>query len=106
MLRYIRNGTNNQKEAFSRVQNKIRVVLDLLEQTDTALAICFKYSIHPTQARKWKEQAPLNLKQSFSSNSAFAELKEKDNLIQNLYTQVGKLQYQLDWLKKKMGVAC
>jgi len=85
---------------------KIRVVLDLLEQTDTASAICSKYSIHPTQARKWKEQALLNLKQSFSSNSAFAELKEKDNLIQNLYTQVGKLQYQLDWLKKKMGVAC
>jgi hypothetical protein len=30
-------------------------------------------------------------------------LKERDKLIEELYKQVGKLQTQLDWLKKKMG---
>jgi transposase-like protein len=84
---------------------KVRVVSDLLKQEDTLSAICSRYQIHPTQARRWKEQALLHLKQSFSGASSAAVMQEKDKLIEDLYTQVGKLQYQLDWLKKKMGVA-
>ena len=30
--------------------------------------------------------------------------RKKDDLIRRLYEQVGKLQIQVDWLKKKMGI--
>ena len=30
--------------------------------------------------------------------------KEQEDLIRRLYEQVGKLQIQMDWLKKKMGI--
>lgn len=82
---------------------KVNVVLALLKQEETVSQICSRYLIHPTQAHRWKEQALANLRQSFSGKGIEASLREKDKLIEELYTQVGKLQYQLDWLKKKMG---
>jgi len=30
--------------------------------------------------------------------------QEKDDLMRRLYEQIGKLQIQVDWLKKKMGI--
>lgn len=82
---------------------KVRVVLDVLKQEETQAQICSRYSIHPTQLRRWKEKLLEAVKQSFDGVSVSDQLKEKDRLIDELYQQVGKLKYQLDWLKKKMG---
>ncbi len=81
------------------------MVSELLKEEETLSQICSKFMIHPTQARRWREQALLNLKQSFSGQSVQRRLADKDKLTEELYTQIGKLQYQLDWLKKKMGLA-
>lgn len=82
---------------------KVKVVLELLKQEESSSQICSRYAIHPTQARKWKQQALLNLQHSFSGKTIQNRLKEKDGLIEELYAQIGKLKYELDWLKKKMG---
>lgn len=85
-------------------QFKVKVVLALLRQDETMSQICSKFGIHPTQARRWKEKALLNLQQGFAGKSVKKQLLEKDELIEELYRQVGKLNYELEWLKKKMGV--
>lgn len=82
---------------------KTNVVLELLKQEETISQICSKYSIHPTQARRWKDYVLQVVKQSFNGKTVSKQLKEKDRLIEDLYRQIGKLNYQLDWLKKKMG---
>jgi len=81
---------------------KTKVALELLRGADTPSAICSSYSIHPTQARNWKNQALSGLQSVFSGSSS-QELKQKDKLIEELYKQVGQSKVELDWLKKKMG---
>jgi len=84
---------------------KTRVVLELIKGVETISAICSKYSIHSTQARRWKEQAFSGMEANFCQKGKNFELKEKDNLIEELYKQVGQLKVELDWLKKKFETA-
>lgn len=63
--------------------------------------VCSRFGIHPTQARRWKEKALQVLEHSFDGNGIEAKVKEKDQLIEELYKQIGKLKVEVDWLKKK-----
>lgn len=80
---------------------KAKVALDLIKEIETIPAICSRYSIHPTQARRWKSQALEGLPVIFEDKIK-PELKEKDELIEELYKQVGQLKVECDWLKKKV----
>lgn len=83
---------------------KAKVTLELLKEHETIAQICSKYEIHPTQARKWKEQAIAGLEASFSDSQVEA-LKAKDVVNDELYRQIGKQKVELDWLKKTLGTA-
>jgi len=80
---------------------KAKVALELIRGIDTTAAICSRYSIHPTQAGIWKTQALNSLEQIFAG-SRNDTLKQKNELIEELYKQIGQLKVELDWLKKKM----
>ena len=82
---------------------KAKVALELIKETDTVAAVCSKYSIHPTQAHRWKDIVLGAIKNSFAGKTIDYQLKEKDQLIEELYKQIGQLKVELDWLKKKMG---
>lgn len=81
---------------------KAKVALELIQETDTIAAICSKYSIHPTQAGVWKQQAITGLTAIFAGASDTAR-KQQEHLIEELYRQIGQLKVELDWLKKKVG---
>lgn len=81
---------------------KAKVALELIKDTDTVAAVCSKYSIHPTQANQWKALALTGLESSFSGKPLY-DLKAKDEIIDELYKQIGQLKVELDWLKKKVG---
>jgi transposase len=83
---------------------KAKVALELIQEHETVAQICSKYQIHPTQARKWKEQAIASLEIGFSDSQAEA-LKAKDTINDELYRQIGKQKVELDWLKKTLGTA-
>lgn len=80
---------------------KAKVAFELIKESDTVASICSKYSIHPSQAHKWKKQA-LEGFSSIFQNGADTELRQKNELIEELYKQVGQLKVELDWLKKKV----
>lgn len=80
------------------------MALELIKGEETMSAICSKYSIHPTQARRWKEKAVAALEHSFDGQSVDNRLKEKEKLIEGLYNQIGRLKVEVDWLKKKIGL--
>lgn len=83
---------------------KTQVVVELLKQNETMAQICSKFSIHPTQAGRWREIALNNLKNSFNGKSMDQQLAAKDQLVDELYKQIGQLKVELDWLKKKLGL--
>lgn len=83
---------------------KSKVALAMIKGDQTAAEICSQFTIHPTQAQKWKQKALKTLENGFGESSLLQQLKMKDDLIERLYRQVGKLQVELDWLKKKLGL--
>lgn len=80
---------------------KAKVALDIIQNPDSLTAICSKHSVHPSQGRRWKLRVIAGLSELFS-NPLSNEVKQKDELIDALYKQVGQLKVELDWLKKKM----
>jgi len=82
---------------------KVKVVTEMLKGEKTISQICSEYQIHPTQANRWREQTLEFIKSSFNGQSFTSQLKQKDEFIEELYRQIGKLKYEVDWLKKKMG---
>jgi transposase-like protein len=82
---------------------KAKVALDLIREVDSVAAICSKYGIHPTQAGKWKQQLLANVENLFSNKPSGA-IQEKDEIIDELYKQIGQQKVELDWLKKKSSI--
>lgn len=80
---------------------KAKVALEMMKGIGTITTISSKYSVHPTQVTEWKKQAIDGMTNQFMSSNKTNELKEKDELIDELYKQVGQLKVELDWLKKK-----
>lgn len=82
---------------------KAQVSLEVIKGRRTLSEIASEYGIHPNLASKWGTEARGILKTGFNRKDGQSQLKEKDKLIEELYTKIGKLEYSLDWLKKKIG---
>lgn len=82
---------------------KAKVALELIKEIESLTQVCSKYSIHPTQAKKWKQQLLANVENIFTVKPA-TELAVKDQIIDELYKQIGQLKVELDWLKKKLSI--
>lgn len=81
---------------------KSKVALAAIKGNQTANEIASEFSTHVTLVNRWKKEALEALPLAFDRNQAkqakAAEI-EKDRLFQ----KVGKLQVELDWLKKNTG---
>jgi len=84
-------------------QFKTRVVLELLKEEKTSSQIASHFGVHPTQARLWKKQALDGMETTFSNRIKKDKIK-KEELIEQLYKQIGQLKVETDFLKKKMGL--
>ncbi len=95
-------GNDMQKKRYSG-ELKAKVALEALKGQRTANEIAGEYGVHPNQVCKWKKEAHQGLAQIFSKQReqvSGAEEKLKDQL----YSQIGQLKVELDWLKKKTGI--
>lgn len=82
---------------------KARVALEAIKEQRTVRELASLYGIHPTQIMKWKKKALEGLTQIFSDQWK-QDVRNKDELIQELFTQIGKLKVERDWIKKKIGI--
>ena len=79
------------------------MALEAIKEQKTIAELASLYSVHPTQITKWKKRALDSLAQIFSDKWKQEE-KNRDELIQELYQQIGKLKVERDWIKKKIGL--
>lgn len=66
-------------------------------------ALSSQFAVHPTQIKQWRDIMEQSGATLYTDHCQRKE-REKDDLIRRLYEQVGRLQIQVDWLKKKMGI--
>ena len=84
-------------------QFKAKIVQEILREEESISQISSKYSVHPTQLRKWKRQALEGLPDLFTleHKGKSDEIKKLETEQDRLYAEIGRLTTQLNWLKKK-----
>ena len=92
----------NKKRKHS-TEFKAKVALASLKEELTLSQLTSKYEVHATQIKNWKSLAQEAIKGCFSKKRE-RDKAEHENLLSVLYEQIGRLQTELNWLKKKCGI--
>ena len=92
-----------QRRSFS-TEMKGRIALEAIKGQKTLQEIASHYGVHPNQVTNWKRQAVEGLGTLFADRRSRADITE-EALKAELYQQIGQLQVELDWLKKRSGVS-
>jgi putative transposase len=98
-----RNHMSRKRKTYSK-NFKAKVALDALKELKTLTQISAENGVHPNIIRKWKEQVRQSLPDVFDTPLKSKELiDEKEVLIKNLFEKIGRLEMDLEWLKKKQA---
>lgn len=80
---------------------KAKVVLEALKERSTIEELARKYELHPTQINLWKKEAVSKLSSVFNK-AGDGETENKEEQMDKLYSQIGQLKVENDFLKKKL----
>ena len=87
------------------IEFKAKVVLEILREEKTISQIASEYGAHPNQLGNWKKTVIEGLPGLLADSRRKDDEKEALKLqVQELFTQLGEVTAQFNWLKKKSGV--
>ena len=92
MVRTIRK---NHHGAF-----KAKVALEAVKGEKTLAQLSSEFGVHANQIGQWRTQLLNELPSLFAHHRTKYD-KDQEDLIAELYRQIGQLKVELDWLKKK-----
>jgi len=79
---------------------RAKVALEAAKGEKTLAELSSEFSVHPNQIRNWRKQLLETLPDLFTDRRKKRDT-DQEELISELYRQVGQLKVELDWLKKK-----
>jgi len=89
---------SSKRKNFSN-QFKAKVALEAVKGQKTISQLAKDYQVHPNVIGNWKKQL-LEGAPGIFNNKRGPKVDDKED-VNLLYQQIGKLQVELDWLKKK-----
>ena len=87
------------------VQIKTKVALEAIKGNKTAAEITSSYGVHASQVNTWKKQVLESIPDVFSSKKKRIENNQQE-LVDELYKQIGQLKVENDFLKKNLSIPC
>jgi len=87
------------RNAFS-AKFKAKVALEAIKGLKTINELARGFQVHPNVISLWEKQILENIADVFSSKRG-PKTERNEELTDKLYRQIGKLQVELEWLKKK-----
>jgi transposase-like protein len=92
----------SKKRRLHSPELKAKVGLEALKGIEPIHAIAARHQIHPVQVSQWKKEVAARLPEVFSrqADPGLAAVKARED---ELYRKIGRLEMELDWLKKKVG---
>ncbi len=81
---------------------KAKVALEALKGEETIAELASRYEVHPSQVRKWKQSLTDGAADIFGEDQAQIK-KDNDNLVAQLYQQIGQLKVERDFLENALG---
>ena len=80
---------------------KLKVILAALKERESLSQLSQKFDLHPNQISKWKNDFLDNAKIYLKASNEKQDTKKKED-IEKLYSKIGMLQVENDFLKKKL----
>lgn len=94
----MRNMRKKHDAAF-----KAKVALEAVRGEKTIAQLSSEYGVHPNQIGQWRKRLLEELPEIFSGKREKID-RDGDELVAELYRQIGQLKVELDWLKKKSKI--
>ncbi len=80
---------------------RAKVALEAVKGEKTLAELSGTFGVHPNQICKWKKQLLESLPDLFTDRRKKRD-KEQEELVEELYRQIGQMKVELEWLKKKI----
>lgn len=81
---------------------KARVAMEALKEDKTIAQISSEYEINANLVTKWKKQLKENMSDVFIRKNE--QEPDAQHQVDNLHKEIGRIQVENSWLKKKLGL--
>lgn len=84
-------------------QYKTKVAVEAIRGVKTVNEIAQEFGVHPTQVGEWKRELLAQAPSIFETKRG-PKTVDPSASPERLYSEIGRLKMELDWLKKKSGI--
>ena len=95
--------SERKRKVFSG-EFKAKIALEAVRGIKTVNEIAQEYGVHPTQVGQWKRELQEQAAGLFEVKRGVRPVDQSASP-DRLYSEIGRLKMELDWLKKKSGVS-
>ena len=95
---------SEKKRKTFTAQQKAKVAIEAIRGVKTVNEIAQQYEVHPTQVSQWKKELQDQAAGLFEGKRGPKPSVDPEAGSERLYSEIGRLKMELDWLKKKSGM--
>lgn len=95
--------SERKRKTFS-ADFKAKVALEAIHGVKTLNEIAQEYEVHPVQVSNWKKELQQQAASLFEQKRGPKPVDPVEDP-EKLYSEIGRLKVELEWLKKKSGIS-